>query len=103
MGDRCHISDFTVVFAQGGVEIGDDVLISANCTIASATHPVDADDRATHRVVAKPIRIHDRAWLGAGVILLPGVTVGEGAVIGAGSVVTRDVPAGRVVKGNPAR
>jgi maltose O-acetyltransferase len=103
LGNRTAIADGTIIWASGGVTIGDDVLISANCTITSATHPMDIADRATGQLTLKPVRILDNAWLGAGAIILPGVTVGMGAIVGAGAVVTRDVPDGTVVTGIPAR
>lgn len=76
------------------VTIGDDV------TISSAVIVMAHD---SHRHVVAPIAIGDRAFIGAGAIILPGVTIGEGAVVGAGSVVTRSVPPGTTVAGNPAR
>jgi len=71
--------------------------------IYTVTHPLDAALRQSGIEQAKPIQIGHRVWIGGGAIILPGVTIGEDAVIAAGSVVTKDVPAGTVVKGNPAR
>ncbi len=93
----------TVIYAEGGVSIGSDVLIAAHCTIASVTHPTDPDERRTGRREFAPVRIEDGAWLGAGAIVLPGVTVGRDAIVGAGAVVTKDVPPGETVVGVPAR
>ena len=71
--------------------------------ILTADHPRDAVERATGIEWGRPIRIGRNVWIGGGAIILPGVTVGDDALIGAGSVVTRDVPAGATVVGNPAR
>ena len=71
--------------------------------ILTADHPRDAAVRATGIEWGRPIRIGRNVWIGGGAIILPGVTIGDDALIGAGSVVTRDVPAGATVVGNPAR
>jgi maltose O-acetyltransferase len=85
------------------IEIGDDVQIAPAVQLYTATHPLDAAVRRSGREGGKPIRIGNNVWIGGGAIILPGVTIGDDAVIGAGSVVTRDVPAGVVVVGNPAK
>jgi maltose O-acetyltransferase len=71
--------------------------------ILTADHPRNAAERATGAEWGRPIRIGADAWIGGGAILLPGVSIGEGAIVAAGAVVTRDVPAGTTVAGNPAR
>ena len=101
--DYSVVHQFTHIFASGGVEIGKHVMISSNCSISSVTHPVDAARRASQPLLMKPVRIEDNVWIGMGVVILPGVTIGADAVVGAGAVVTRDVPAQTVVVGNPAR
>jgi maltose O-acetyltransferase len=103
IGSRTLVVGMTVIYAEGGVSIGSDVLIAAHCTITSVTHPTDPDERRTGRREFAPVRIEDGAWLGAGAIVLPGVTVGRDAIVGAGAVVTRDVPPGATVVGVPAR
>ena len=85
------------------IELGDDVQIAPAVQIYTATHPLDPTLRRSGIEGARPVRIGSNVWIGGGAIVLPGVTVGDDAVIGAGSVVTRDVPAGAVVVGNPAR
>lgn len=85
--------------------IGARTLVGPNCTFTSGTHPIDPSVRdGTHGPeLGKPIVIGEDCWIGCNVIVLPGITVGRGATIGAGSVVTRDVPPYHVVAGNPAR
>lgn len=85
------------------VSIGDKTQIGPNVQILTADHPRNPAEREAGLENGRPIRIGRNVWIGGGAILLPGVTVGDDAVIGAGSVVTRDVPAGTTVVGNPAR
>ncbi len=91
----CHFQD------QGGVYIGDDVLIGSNVVLATINHGMDPDERHLHHL--EPIHIGNKVWIGANSTILPGVTVGDGAIIAAGAVVTKDVPPGTVVGGVPAR
>ena len=85
------------------VKIGDNVFIGPNVSIYTACHPLDATDRNTGAEWAEPVNIGDSVWIGGGATILPGVSVGDRSVVGAGSVVTRDVPADVLVAGNPAR
>jgi len=85
------------------ITLGDDVQIGPAVQIYTATHPVDAAIRRSGLEYALPVAVGHGSWIGGGSILLPGVTVGANTVIGAGSVVTRDVPAGVVAAGNPCR
>ncbi len=85
------------------ITIGNDVQIGPAVQLYTATHPVDATIRRSGPEYALPIRIGDGAWIGGGSVVLPGVTIGAETVIGAGSVVTRDIPAGVVAAGNPCR
>lgn len=103
IGDDSSVHQFTHVFASGGVEIGSGVLISANVSISSVTHPVCAANRSGAPLEYAPVIIGDNVWIGMGAVILPGVTIGANAVVGAGAVVTRDVPPATVVAGNPAR
>ena len=82
---------------------GDEVLIGPNCCFSAAGHPLDAAQRSTGLEFAHPITVGSRVWFGANVTVLPGVTIGDDCVIGAGSVVTRDIPSGVVAVGNPCR
>ncbi|MBS9477417.1 sugar O-acetyltransferase [Ancylobacter sp. VKM B-3255] len=92
-----------VVLDVVAVTIGDKTQIGPGVQILTADHPRDPATRATGLEFGRPVRIGANVWIGAGAILLPGVTVGDDALIGAGAVVTRDVPAGATVVGNPAR
>ena len=85
------------------VEIGDGTQIGPAVQIYAADHPRDAEARRSGLEFGRPVRIGRNVWIGSGAIVLPGVTIGDDAVVGAGSVVTRDVPPGSRVAGNPAR
>jgi acetyltransferase-like isoleucine patch superfamily enzyme len=85
------------------VTIGDRTQIGPGVQILTADHLRDAAARASGREFGRPVRIGRNVWIGAGAIILPGVSIGDDALIGAGSVVTRDVPAGATALGNPAR
>lgn len=85
------------------VTIGDDVQIGPNVQLLTATHPIDPQPRREKWEAAEPITLEDNVWLGGGVIVCPGVTIGENTVVGAGSVVTKDLPADVVAVGSPAR
>ncbi|MET4695544.1 DapH/DapD/GlmU-related protein [Endozoicomonas lisbonensis] len=90
---------FTTLFEV----IGDNVMIGPNVTLCTAGHPLDTKTRNSGEEFAKPVTIGNDVWIGANVLVLPGVTIHDGAVVGGGSVVTKDVPAHCVVVGNPAR
>lgn len=85
----------------GGITIEDDVLIGPKVSIITESHPLQPDKRKS--LTVKPVRIKRNAWIGAGAIILPGVTVGENSVVAAGAVVTDDVPPDTVVAGVPAK
>ncbi|RIV18985.1 sugar O-acetyltransferase [Fibrisoma montanum] len=85
----------------GGITIEDDVQIGPSVNLTSESHPLDPADRKT--VLPRPVVIKRNAWIGAGATILPGVTVGENAVVAAGAVVSRDVPPNTVVAGVPAK
>ncbi len=102
IGRNVFINQNCTIYDIGGVDIGDDVMIGPNVSIITSGHPLEPSRRRTG-VVAKPIKIERNVWIGAGAIVIGGVTVGENSVIGAGSVVTRDVPPDTLVGGNPAR
>lgn len=83
--------------------IGDSVMIGPNVTIATAGHPIDPELRKKVAQYNIPVRIENNVWIGAGAVVLPGVSIGENTVIGAGSIVTKDIPANVVAVGNPCR
>jgi maltose O-acetyltransferase len=85
------------------VTIGDMTQIGPGVQILAADHPRDPEERKAGLELGKPVHIGRNVWIGAGALILPGITVGDDVIIGAGSVVTRDVPAGATVVGNPAR
>ena len=83
--------------------VGDYSMFGPNVTIATAGHPIDPELRRQGLQYNMPVHIGKNCWLGAGVIVMPGVTIGDNTVIGAGSIVTRDIPSGVVAVGNPCR
>jgi maltose O-acetyltransferase len=103
LGARCFVNMGAVILDVGRVTIGDDVQIGPNVQILTPTHPLDADQRRSRLEAAEPITIGDNVWLGGAVIVCPGVTIGRDTVVGAGAVVTKDLPAGVLAVGNPAR
>ena len=86
---------------QGGIYIGNDVLIGHNACLLTLNHEMEPENRADMH--PKPIHIEDKAWLGSNVTVLPGVTIGEGAIVAAGAVVTKDVDSNTIVGGVPAK
>lgn len=86
---------------RGGITLEDDVFVGPQVQIITENHPEQPSVR--RNVYTKPVVIKHGAWIGAGAIILPGVTVGENAIVGAGSIVTKDVPDNTIVAGNPAR
>jgi maltose O-acetyltransferase len=103
VGARCFANFGLVALDVAAITIGDDVQIGPNVQLLTPTHPVEPEPRRQKWEAAEPIVIGDNVWLGGGVIVLPGVTIGENTVVGAGAVVTRDLPANVVAVGNPAR
>jgi maltose O-acetyltransferase len=103
IGARTFVNFGLVALDVAPITIGDDVQIGPNVQLLTPTHPLDPDLRRAKWEAAEPITIEDNVWLGGGVIVLPGVTIGENSVIGAGAVVTKDVPPNVVAGGNPAR
>ena len=99
IGKNVVVMNNSLFMAAGGITIEDDVLVAANVQIISNNH--DLHDHAV--LTCKPVRLKRNCWIGAGATILPGITVGENAVVGAGAVVTKDVEDNTVVGGNPAR
>ena len=103
IGARVFANYNLVALDVATITIGDDVQIGPNVQLLTPIHPLDAERRRAKFESAKPITIGNNMWLGGGVIVLPGVTIGDDTVVGAGAVVTRDLPAGVVAAGVPAR
>ena len=103
IGSRCFVNYGATFLDCAAIEIGDDVQIASGVLLLTATHPLDASERTAGWECALPITIGSEVWLGGGVIVCPGVSVGARTVVGAGAVVTRDLPADVVAVGNPAR
>lgn len=102
IGRNVFINQNCTMYDLAGLDIGDDVMIGPNVSIITSCHPISPSQRHT-AVIAKPIRIERNVWIGAGATIIGGVTIGENSVVGAGSVVTRDVPSNTLVGGNPAK
>ncbi len=103
IGDRFFANYNCKILDGGEVVFGDNVRIGPDCTFSTPHHPVDPQKRLEGWQIHKPIHVGDNVWFGSGVNVLPGVTIGSNTVIGAGSVVTRDIPAGVFAAGNPCR
>lgn len=101
LGSRVDIGENVIIRGGGGVIIGNDVLIAAGVALVSEGHPVNPPRWG--RNVSKPVRIGNEVWIGTNAVVLPGVTIGNGSIVAAGAVVSRDVPGNVVVAGVPAR
>ncbi|KAG1709250.1 hypothetical protein DVH05_019893 [Phytophthora capsici] len=103
IGDDFQMN-FDCVFLDGcPITIGDRVMLAPNVQLYTASHPLDPEERSSGLEIGKPITIEDDVWIGGNTTVVPGVTIGRGAVIGAGSVVTKNVPPMCVYAGNPAK
>ncbi|MDG4833216.1 sugar O-acetyltransferase [Solwaraspora sp. WMMD1047] len=103
VGAGTFVNYGAVLLDVAPITIGADVQIGPNVQLLTPTHPVEPEPRRAKWEAAKPIVIGDNVWLGGGAIVLPGVTIGADTVVGAGAVVTRDLPPGVLAVGNPAR
>jgi len=108
-GHHCHFGNY--VYANycltcvddTHIYVGDHTMFGPNVTIATAGHPIDLELREQMYQYNMPVHIGKNCWIGAGAIILPGVKIGDGTVIGAGSIVTKDIPSNVVAVGNPCR
>jgi acetyltransferase-like isoleucine patch superfamily enzyme len=103
LGENFYANVNCTILDCAKVIIGKNVLFGPNVGLYTAGHPLEVGPRVEGIEFAYPIRIGDNVWLGGNVVVVPGVTIGENAVIGAGSVVTKDIPANCVAVGNPCR
>lgn len=103
LGARAYLNTGCVLLDCNRIELGEDAFLGPGVHVYTATHPVDPDERVRGPELARPVRIGARVWVGGAAVILPGVSIGDGSTIGAGSVVTRDVPARCVAAGNPCR
>lgn len=112
IGNKVIINMNCTFVDNNRIEIGNNVLIASNVQIYTATHSTQVDERIVRNwqegkafcnTYALPVKIEDNVWIGGGAILLPGVVIGKNSVIGAGSVVTRSIPADCIAVGNPCR
>jgi maltose O-acetyltransferase len=103
IGDRTFINFGLTALDVAQIRIGADVLMGPNVQLLTPTHPIAPEPRRAKWEAASPITIGDNVWIGGMAVICPGVTIGANSVIGAGSVVTRDIPANVVAVGNPAR
>ena len=102
-GKRVFINFNCTFQPAGGVEIGDDVFIGSDVRFYTTNHPLDPEERAAGKATVLPIKVGSKVWIGGGTTILPGVEIGDGCTIGAGSVVTRSIPPRSVAVGNPCR
>ncbi|MBR7008623.1 MAG: sugar O-acetyltransferase [Ruminococcus sp.] len=103
VGDNFYTNHNVTILDGNKVTFGDNVFIAPGCIFSTAGHPIDTEQRNQGLEIALPITVGDNVWFGANVTVLPGVTIGSDVVIGAGSVVTKDIPSGVVAVGNPCR
>ncbi|WP_125584038.1 sugar O-acetyltransferase [Levilactobacillus cerevisiae] len=102
-GDNVYANFNLTMVDDTHIYVGDHTMIGPNVTLATAGHPINAELRARNYQHNQPVHIGRNCWLGAGVIVLPGITIGDNVVVGAGSIVTKDLPANVVAVGNPCR
>ena len=101
IGERCFIQQCCTFFGRGGIEIGNDVFIGPKVNLITINHDENPDNRSA--TYGRRIVIEDKVWIGINSTILPGVRIGYGAIVGAGSVVTKNVEPMTIVAGNPAR
>lgn len=103
IGENFYMNHNSVILDCAKVTFGDNVFVGPNCGFYTAIHPIEPNERITGLESAKPITIGNNVWFGGNVVVLPGVTIGDNSVIGAGSVVTKSIPENVVAVGNPCR
>lgn len=103
VGNNFYTNHNCTILDGAKVQFGENVFIAPNCVFSTAGHPIDASQRSKGLEIALPIKVGSNVWFGTNVCVLPGVTIGDNTVIGAGSVVNKDIPSGVVAVGNPCR
>jgi maltose O-acetyltransferase len=103
LGARTFVNFNCTMLDGAPITVGDECLIASGVQLITATHPIDPVRRRAAWEQALPVTIADGVWLGAGTLVCPGVSIGENTIVGAGSVVTHDLPGGVVAYGHPAR
>lgn len=103
IGEKFYSNHNLVILDANKVEFGDNVFIGPNCGFYTSGHPLDYQTRNKGLEYAKPIKVGNNVWIGGNVTVLPGVSIGDNVVIGAGSVVTKDIPSNVIAVGNPCR
>lgn len=103
IGENFYSNHNLIILDGNKVTFGDNVFIAPNCSFYTAGHPIDVEQRNKGLEYAKPIKVGNNVWIGGNVVVLPGVTIGDNVTIGAGSIVTKDIPSNVVAYGNPCR
>ena len=103
IGEKFYSNHNLVILDANKVEFGDNVFIGPNCGFYTSGHPLDYQTRNKGLEYAKPIKVGSNVWIGVNVCVMPGVTIGDNVVIGAGSVVNKDIPSNCVTVGNPCK
>lgn len=103
VGKNFYTNHNCTILDGAKVEFGDNVFIAPNCVFSTAGHAIDAEQRGKGLEIALPIKVGNNVWFGANVSVLPGVTIGDNTIIGAGSVVNKDIPSDVIAVGNPCR
>lgn len=101
VGKNFYTNHNCTILDGAKVEFGHNVFIAPNCVFSTAGHAIDAEQRGKGLEIALPIKVGNNVWFGANVSVLPGVTIGDNTIIGAGSVVNKDIPSGVIAVGNP--
>ncbi len=103
IGKNFYANHNLIILDSNKVKFGDNVLIAPNCGFYTAGHPIEVEQRNKGLEYAKPIEVGNNVWIGGNVVVLPGVRIGDNCIIGAGSIVTKDIPENSIAVGNPCR